>query len=192
MFVALVPPADVVAALAGRVDDVGTQVSGLRWTLRENWHLTLAFMAAVPTAAVEAAVAELAETARNTGPFALRLRGAGGFPRPGRAGVVWVGVAGETEGDERALARLARHVRIALRRARLSPDRTPFRPHLTLARVRPAADVTGLVAELDDVPATRSGSGWQARDLRLVESRLGAGEGGRAGYTQVATLPLGQ
>lgn len=190
MFVAVVPPDDVTAALAGRLGDAEMKVAGLRWTARENWHVTLCFLAAVPATRVEAAVAELADVARDARPFVLRLSGAGAFPRPRRAGVVWAGVDGVSTDDAKALARLAKHVRIGLRRAHLRPDRTPFRPHLTLARVRPAADVTQVVEHLAGEPEPDNGPDWAVSQLQLVESRLGAGPDGTAAYVTVATLAL--
>jgi 2'-5' RNA ligase len=192
MFVALVPPDDVTAYLARRVEAVGVEVPGLRWTARQNWHMTLAFLAAVPSARVEPAVAELAEVARGAEPLELRLTGAGGFPRPARAGVVWVGADGASAEDARSLARLAKHVRIGLRRARLRPDRTPFRPHVTLARLRRPADVTGIVERLAGEGNGESAPIWAVSAVDLVESRLGAGPGGTAAYAAVASLPLGR
>jgi RNA 2',3'-cyclic 3'-phosphodiesterase len=193
LFVALVPPTEVTESLAARVDATGVGIAGLRWTARANWHVTLAFLAAVPTARVEAAVAELAEVAGGATPFSLRLGGAGAFPRPARAGVVWAGVEGKSKDDARALDRLAKHVRIGLRRTRLQPDRSPFRPHLTLARVRPAADVTTLVEHLTGAAAEAAEAPtWSVTELRLVESRLGAAPGGTAAYALVASLGLGR
>ena len=192
MFVALVPPDDVTADLAGRLRHPDMEVAGLRWTARQNWHVTLAFLAAVADTRVDAAVAELAEVARDARPFVLRLSGAGAFPRPRRAGVVWAGVGGVTADDAKALARLAKHVRIGLRRAHLHPDRTPFRPHLTLARVRPAADVTQVVNHLAGEPFPANGPDWAVSQLQLVESRLGAGTDGTSSYVTVATLALGR
>jgi 2'-5' RNA ligase len=192
MFVALLPPEDVTAHLARRLEGTDVEIDGLRWTARQNWHVTLAFLAAVPSSRVESAVAELAEVASETDPFVLRLTGAGAFPRPARAGVVWAGTAGASAEDAKALASLTKRVRIALRRARLHPDRTPFRPHLTLARVRPTGDVTLLVEQLAHVPGPDPAPHWPVSDLHMVESRLGAGPDGTVLYTQVAMLPLGR
>jgi 2'-5' RNA ligase len=190
MFVALIPPDAVAAHLAGRVQAVDVQVTGLRFTTRRHWHVTLAFLAVVPDTRLEAAVKELAAVARATDPFVLTVTGAGAFPRPARAGVVWVGADGASGDDVRSLARLAKHVRIGLRRARLRPDRTPFRPHLTLARVRPATDVTRLVEGLARDPTGDHAPLWPVGELALIESRLGAGPGGTPAYSTVATLAL--
>jgi RNA 2',3'-cyclic 3'-phosphodiesterase len=193
MFVAVVPPAEVADHLTGRVAAaVDAEVTGLRWTAQRNWHVTLAFLAALPPARVDAAVTELAAAAEGIDPFVLHLTGAGAFPRPARAGVVWIGAEGATAGDARALARLAKHVRIGLRRAHLRPDRTPFRPHLTVARVRPAADVTHLVERLNRRPAGAGVPSWPVGHLELIESRLGAGPDGTPAYATVATVALGR
>jgi 2'-5' RNA ligase len=192
MFVALVPPREVAAHLAGRVAGADVDVPGLRWTAHRNWHVTLAFLAAVPPARVEAAVTELAAVAQGIDPFVLHLTGAGAFPRLARAGVVWVGTEGASAEDARALARLAKHVRIGLRRAHLRPDRTPFRPHVTLARIRPVADVTPLVERLAWEPDGSEVPFWRVGAVELIESRLGTGPGGAPSYATVATLALGR
>jgi 2'-5' RNA ligase len=192
MFVAIVPPADVTAYLTDRVAAVDSKIEGLRWTARRNWHVTLAFLAAVPSDRVERAIAELRDAVLVVEPFVLRLAGAGGFPRPARAGVVWIGADGATADDARALARLAKHVRIGLRRAHLRPDRTPFRPHLTLARVRPAADVTEIVQHLANKAEVDQSPLWPVSELLLMESRLGAMPDGSAAHTPTATLTLGR
>ena len=192
MFVALVPPEDVTAYLADRVAAVDGEIEGLRWTARRNWHVTLAFLAAVPSGRVEGAIAELSDAVLVVEPFILRLAGAGAFPRPARAGVVWAGVEGASADDARALTRLAKHVRIGLRRARLRPERTPFRPHVTLARVRPAADVTEIVQHLATKTEVDQGPLWPVRELLLMESRLGAMPDGSAAHAPMATLTLGR
>jgi 2'-5' RNA ligase len=59
----------------------------------------------------------------------------GAFPNLNRPRVVWVGLA---EGEE-AVSAVARAVNDALGRAGFGEPEKPFRPHLTLARVREGA-----------------------------------------------------
>ncbi len=68
-------------------------------------------------------------------PFSLRLTGLGAFPRPGAATVLWVGVEDATG----AVERLAAQCEQAARDVGFEPEERPFHPHVTLARIRPAA-----------------------------------------------------
>jgi 2'-5' RNA ligase len=52
----------------------------------------------------------------------------------------------------------------------LEPEERPFRPHLTLARVRPPEDVERLVSD-----APPFSFGWDVGELVLFRSHLGRG-----------------
>jgi 2'-5' RNA ligase len=109
LFSALLPPADVAAAVA---EALGDRDPALRWAEPAGWHVTLAFYG-------EADVAErisfLGTALAGRPPVEVRLGPAGTFP-----GVLWL----EALGD--GLAELAYA-------AGAEADR-PYRPHLTLAR----------------------------------------------------------
>jgi 2'-5' RNA ligase len=109
LFSALLPPADVAAAVA---QALGDRDPALRWAEPAGWHVTLAFYG-------EADIAErisfLGTALAGRPPVEVRLGPAGTFP-----GVLWL----EALGD--GLAELA-HA------AGAEADR-PYRPHLTLAR----------------------------------------------------------
>ena len=112
----------------------------------------------------------------------LGFAGAGAFPAAARANVLWSGLSG----DRGALARLAESVAARASGAGVTPPDKGrrFQPHLTLARCRMPADVTGLVASL----AGYQGQPWTADCIHLVRSRLGATEHPR--YTSLANWPL--
>jgi RNA 2',3'-cyclic 3'-phosphodiesterase len=80
LFVALVPPPEVRAALALPTD------GRLEWTQRGQWHVTLRFLG-------EAEPPDLGAVARTTAPFTLAVRGAGRFGDR----VLWAALAGETD-----------------------------------------------------------------------------------------------
>ena len=83
-------------------------------------------------------IERLADTAAGRQPFELGLVGAGAFPNPARAKVLWAGVGGDTE----ALAHLAGNLRSAAGRAGTHVEGGDFHPHLTLARIGRPLDVT--------------------------------------------------
>ncbi len=90
MFVALVPPLDVVEDLD---DFLAPRRQGPpRWTRPEHLHVTLAFMAQVADRDLDALIEGVAQAARRHEVGALRLRGGGAFPDPSAARVLWVGV----------------------------------------------------------------------------------------------------
>lgn len=182
LFVAVVPPAAVHQHLADAVEPLRDTDRSIRWTPVEQWHLTLVFAAAVPESAVGDLVARLARAAGRRPAMTLRLRGAGAFPRTRRARVLWIGV--DTGGER--LPRLATAVQAATARAGIPVESRRFRAHLTLARLSEPADLSAVVQPL----AEYRGPSWVAGEVRLVESHLGQGAGGRPRYETVAVFPL--
>jgi RNA 2',3'-cyclic 3'-phosphodiesterase len=101
-----------------------------------NWHLTIRFLGDLVPGEGEAARRSVGAT--DLGPaFIACIGGMGAFPRAERARVVWAGI---TRGTER-LAELAARTGAAVTAAGLPPEGRPYRPHLTLARLRTPTDV---------------------------------------------------
>jgi RNA 2',3'-cyclic 3'-phosphodiesterase len=142
-----------------------------------NWHLTLRFLGDCDAAAGERMVRAL-EDAVSVPPFEVTFGGAGAFPRPRTASVFWIDVDEGADG----LAALAAGAEAAARVAGFAADTRPYRPHLTVSRLRPPADVTDAVAR---VPAARVR--MMVGEVVLFRSELG---GGAPRYEPVARLPL--
>jgi len=182
LFVAIAPPSAVLDELDALVEPLRARRLDLRWTDREAWHVTLAFLGQVDEAAATRLLPRLERAARRHQQVRLAFAGAGAFPSAARANVLWSGLSG----DRGALARLAESVAAGASRAGAPPPDKGrrFQPHLTLARCRTPADVTGLVAALDGY----QGQPWTADRVHLVRSRLGAAEHPR--YTSLGSWPL--
>lgn len=165
LFVALHLPADVRAHADRALRRVRAELPDLRWVPPERWHLTLAFFGDVADARLDATRDRVARRVVGLSPVALRLAGAGSFDR--RA--LWLGV----DGDLVPLRRLA---------GALSVERRPYRPHLTVARLRGPVDPSAAVGAL----ATYAGPGWESSTVHLVRSRLGP----HPTYEDVAVFPL--
>lgn len=178
LFVALTPPDEVLEQLRVATAALRANHPELRWTRPEQWHLTLAFLGQVADQTRDRLAERLDRAAARCPPLALSFAGAGRFGRR----VLWTRV----QGDRDALARLADSVRAAARRCDLPVEDRPYRPHLTLARARDAADLRPLVDELAEFQ-TRT---WTATEMHLVRSRLGAGPGGTAVHEAVSSWPL--
>jgi RNA 2',3'-cyclic 3'-phosphodiesterase len=182
LFVAIAPPPAVLDELDALVRPLRTRRQDLRWTSREAWHVTLAFLGQVDESAAARLLPRLERAARRHHLFGLAFCGGGAFPAPVRANVLWSGMSG----DRRVLARLAESVAAGASRAGAPPPDKGrrFQPHLTLARCRMPADVTDLVAVL----AGYQGQPWTADRIHLVRSHLGAATQPR--YTTLASWPL--
>lgn len=156
LFVAVQPSAEARADAAAAVAAARAQHPdpALRWIPAERWHLTLAFYGEVPDDKVSGTVGMVERRLRGARPLRLVLRGAGHFSR--RA--LWLGV----DGDVAELRRLARAVRV---------ERRPYRPHLTVARLRGEAE--GAARDAAAALADYEGPPWRADAVHLVRSRLG-------------------
>jgi RNA 2',3'-cyclic 3'-phosphodiesterase len=174
MFVAVTPPAELIEHLAEFLEPRQEVDSPLRWSSPEQWHVTLAFLPSVADADLDDLSDELTEMATRRSSFALQVMGAGAFPNPAEAKTLWAGVAGELE----PLGRLATATRSAAVQAGLEVDGGRFRPHLTLARIGRAHDVTRWlrILELYDGPS------WQVEEFALIQSHLGGGRKGHPRY----------
>ena len=173
LFVALRLPAEVAAHADRSVAPVRAAHPELRWVPADRWHLTLAFYGDIEDERVGGVVEMVGREVAERGPLELRLAGSGIFER--RA--LWLGVeggsAGDGGGDMDALRALARAVTF---------DRSRFRAHVTVARLRGGVDPEPARAAL----AGYSGPSWVAGSVHLVRSRLGAAPA----YDDVASWPL--
>jgi RNA 2',3'-cyclic 3'-phosphodiesterase len=185
MFVAVVPPPDVLDGLAGFLEPRRGADPGVRWASAEQWHLTLAFLADVPERRLDDLIERLARAAARRHPLDLRLRGSGAFPSPARSKVLWVGVHA-TPAEE--LDRLAAGSRAAGVKAGVEVRGGRFRPHLTVARLRHPVDATRWIRVLD----AYGSNVWTAGRVDLIESHLGQGPGDRSRYVTLQTFELGR
>ena len=162
LFLAVFPPVDVVERL-GELER--PEVEGLRWTKREQWHITLRFFGEAEQGNVEDSM--------------QGLRGAATTVLLGPASR-WLGgrvLALPADG----LDELAAEVRARTETIGLAPGRRNFTGHLTLARTRRrlAGAVVGQPFDAQ----------FKATELWLVSSKLHP-DGAR--YTKLSHWPLGE
>jgi len=164
LFAAIDPPAEAVADLDSAVRRKGND---LRWVPPEQWHLTLAFYGEVSQPTADDLQVRLERAAGRTGVLGLQIKGGGCFPRqPNAAKVLWAGL----DGDLDALTLLADRCTASGRRSGVAMEKRKFKAHLTLARARQPADMSGRLADL----WAYEGPAWSATTVRLVRSTLGA------------------
>ena len=183
MFVAVFPPKPVVEDLDEFLAP-RREAAPFRWSVPEQFHLTLAFSGNVPERAYDDLVDRLGRAARKRTPIEARIAGGGAFPNPGRARVLFASV--ETKVEE--LRRAATGARAAVAKAGAEADGKRFRPHLTLARMGRPVEASNWVRLLD----VYSGPSWIIGEIALVASYLGEGPRNRPRHEVVETFSLGR
>ena len=131
LFIAINLPADVrsqVIAAATSLRDTAPEAS---WAREERLHFTLKFLGDVPDSRVDDLAAALAAVTGQHREFLMALGGIGAFPNFRRARVVWIGIE-----QEARLELLHHDVELACESLGFELEGRPFRPHLTLARVK--------------------------------------------------------
>ena len=184
MFVAVVPPADVVEHLDEFLS-VRREAAPFRWSAAEQWHVTLAFSPDVPDRSVDDLDERLATVSGRRPAFEARIAGGGAFPDPDRARVLFARLAGDDASQ--ALDHLATGCRQAMSAAGARVDGQRFRPHLTLGRLGRPDNVTPWVRLLD----AYDGPAWSVDELTLVASHLGEGPRRRPRHEVLGTYALG-
>lgn len=144
-FIAADLPASVREALGelqGAMRGSGLQA---RWTRPQGIHVTLKFLGNVQPEQIPAIRAAMEEAAQGFGPMEARVGDVGAFPNEHRPRVVWVGLEEPTGG----LVALHRRLEAALKPLGFEPEGRPFRPHLTLARIKAPGRAGGVVRALE-------------------------------------------
>ncbi|TDB87851.1 RNA 2',3'-cyclic phosphodiesterase [Actinomadura sp. KC216] len=186
LFVALVPPPDILDELEEAVLPHRDAVPELRWVRRELLHVTLTFLGEVDDRTLDRLLPRLERAVGRHERMSLSLAGAGAFPGSGtHARVLWTGLYG----DRRGVARLAASTTAAGRRVGTLPDKhRGFRPHLTLARSRSPVDVRPLMESL----SAFAGAAWTAGSVQLMRSHLPGKDYSQLTYESLKTWSLRQ
>ena len=157
---------------------IGTFVSSLRrhpafsgtsvtWVPTSNLHITLRFLGEVPTSALGRVGTAVESPFRQPG-FPVTLDACGLFPGRGAPRVLWLGVG---EGHSQLCA-LHEEVARRLQGRREAVAARPFRPHVTLGRLKRVgrADAIQVRAVLETIPLAVPS--WLVGRVVLYESRL--------------------
>lgn len=170
-FIALPLPPQWVEALDAVISQLDQSSSGgVRWVRASGIHLTLKFLGATDATLAPRILEGLQDVMRDAPSPQLSLSGLGTFPNARNPRVIWAGVSGDAD----ALAELhARAERVATGLG-WKPERRPFRPHLTLGRVRDQASTTQKRNIMDAIASARIPAldTWRADTVRLYRSDL--------------------
>lgn len=182
LFVAWPLPESVSREISAVTKELRTELPPASWPRAESIHLTFAFLGDTPedrVAAISAALDACADAAA----IGVRAGSAGVFPDERRPRVAWIGLE-----PRDPVTALANRIRASLESAGVGFDPKPFRPHLTIARIKAPWRPADLATLRDAF------GGWRAPEARidtivLYASRLSP-QG--AEHSQVHTVALGQ
>lgn len=181
-FIALDLPEDTRKRLAALQELLKRSRARVRWVNPSSIHLTLKFLGNIHPTQVDDIAATAALTVRNEHPLTLYAKGLGAFPSLRKPRVIWVGLQGQVERLGGIQARLEK----ALQPLGFAPEKRPFRPHLTLGRIKDRGGLENLVDALAalDVPEFNS---FDADEIILYKSDL---RPTGAIYTKLHRIPL--
>jgi len=164
-FIAIALPENVKTHLAAVIQVLAGQLPppAVRWVTPERMHLTVRFLGDTEVDRLPALGKALDKAMSRQPPFTLYLEQLGCFPNRKRPRVIWAGL-----GDsEKALTGFKQAIDACLSPLGWEPEERPFRPHLTLGRVKDGRKVAsvswGTPLERLAVPVAA---------VHLIESRL--------------------
>ncbi|MFP4393274.1 MAG: RNA 2',3'-cyclic phosphodiesterase [Desulfohalobiaceae bacterium] len=132
-FVGMELPQSYQEGLQGIVDAwKGRLQSRIAWTKKGNWHMTLCFLGEIGQEQLQGVIESLQQVQMPG--FELQAKGGGFFPPGKRPRVIWAGV--DTGAQE--CNRLAALIAQAVHPLGQDSGKQPFKPHLTLGRVKQA------------------------------------------------------
>lgn len=144
----------------------GARVS---WVPPDNIHLSLLFLGDIFESMVSKLGRKLDEAVRDINPFDYEVEGIGTFGSVRHPRVIWAGLEAMPE----SLSDLYGRVKGAAGSMGIPLESRPFRPHITLGRVRAARNLDSLTSAISSVKNTRHG--WvSVRRVLLMRSVLEA------------------
>jgi RNA 2',3'-cyclic 3'-phosphodiesterase len=171
LFIAIQIPDPVKAAIesAQRTLCDTLRDSTVRWTTREQFHLTLRFLGNVKAHRTDALAEALRSVCSGFGPLTLCAKGIGFFPGARMPRVAWVGVRDNQE----QLPKLQRSIELATRDYTNEPSEKDFAGHVTLCRFK---SINRRDAESMNQAANRLAQQvfgeWTVEDIDLIRSEL--------------------
>lgn len=182
IFLAINPPADVRRRVWEATAPLREVSPDVAWIPEPKVHLTLKFIGAMPEERVAPLTEAMADIARTHFAPMVHLGTVGAFPSFRRARVIWLGVEPEPK-----LELLHHDVELACDKLGHELDGRPFRPHLTIGRVRRPLNDDTLKALRMTGKRIRFTDEFFARTIDVMESVPGP-DGSK--YTVVASAPM--
>lgn len=169
-------------ALSREIERLKKTGARVKWTPRENIHLTLAFIGQADDEDTQNIIRALDSTGSHNQVFEFGVRGLGYFGGRHFPRVIWAGLKGMLN----PLFSIQEQITTALKTLNLPTDEKRFKPHITLGRVRAPRNAADLVTAINQRKENDFGL-VKVDALHLMESVLRP-EG--AEHTSLHSAPL--
>jgi RNA 2',3'-cyclic 3'-phosphodiesterase len=167
-FLAVDPPEEVFREIIEIQEHLRKAIQGdIRWVRPEGMHLTLKFFGYVYQSDVANISLVVKNNVANMKALLLNVRNLGAFPTAMRPRVLWLGIDGDTD----ALISLQAKMDTEFQEYGFKKEERPFRPHLTLARVKEPKGLVGLAEAVKKNEEYAAGS-FTVSGLTLFKSDL--------------------
>jgi 2'-5' RNA ligase len=155
----------------------------VRWTPRENLHLTLKFLGSTEADLVGELGDRMDELVADLSQFSMTVEGIGAFPHPHHPRILWTGI---DPSSSETLSELHRNLESALDPYDIERDEHAFKAHITFGRIKSnkAFDLNDLLPSVSDGPFGET----RVEEVVLYESEL-TQDG--SNYTALHRSPLG-
>ena len=166
-FIAIDFPEETRKALEDIQKELKQCGAGVRWVKPGSIHLTLKFLGNIHPAQVEDIALAVAEEIRDDPPITLGAAGLGAFPSRRKPRVIWIGMEGEVQ----RLTRIQTRVENALEPLGFVREKRPFRPHLTIGRVKDRCKLQALIDAMAELKIPEFDS-FDVTEIILYKSDL--------------------
>jgi 2'-5' RNA ligase len=179
LFTGIDLPADVTAAIDRLIAELRPSAP-IAWSKASNLHITTKFIGSWPEERLPELRAVLGSLPPRA-PIPIAVRGLGYYPNARAPRVFWAGVEAGPE-----LAALAREIDERTAALGIEPEKRQYSPHLTLARIREAADLSALRKAVE----TRGGAPFGAFTADRFYLYLSKPGPGGSVYTKLSEFPF--
>ncbi len=129
---------DALGDVRRQLDD---STAKIKWVASANQHVTMQFLGDVPDNVLADVCKSVAQAAGEVEPFEFDVQGVQCIPPADRQlRMIWAGIVDCDDG----LGQLHKALETTLAELGFPPERRPFKPHLTLARVKYAPDAEAI------------------------------------------------
>jgi len=140
-FLAVELPPHILSQIGKIQDRLRACRAQVRWVRVEQIHLTLKFFGNIEEKQIPEISSVVKEISARKSPFSVWVKGLGAFPTIRNPRVIWLGL----HGWEENLSPLQREIETRLEALGFVPEERPYRPHLTIGRVKSLKDKGDLV-----------------------------------------------
>lgn len=154
----------------------------IRWTKPDRMHLTIKFFGNLSEADIKNLSHILEKQVKGIKPFSLKVETIGVFPSLSRPRVLWLGIVN----DDGKLVTIQNDIENELASNGFPKEERPYRPHLTLGRMKTERRIEGLDRTIEENKSFSAGD-FEAKGLSLYRSDL---QPGGPVYTRLGYFPF--